>query len=242
MARTAEGATLTRQHRQRQLALRAAVIRDLTLLWPLWTLDDFDSFDRFVAAAVPLIRARHRDAAGIAANYFRAFRTVEGIDGEVTPQIAERPPVEKVAVSMRATGLTATAKALQAGKSPQAARHNGFVRMSGAATRHTLTGAHDTIIRSAGTDRRARGWQRITSGSPCAFCAMIASRGPVFSSDGGSFNAHDHCGCTAEPVYEGSSMPGRNRRFQQLWDEATSGETDQMNAFRRAYESQTSAA
>lgn len=256
MARTVEGAALTSQHRQRQLALRAAVIRDLTLLWPLWTLDNFESFDQFIAATVPLIRSRHRDSAGVAANYFQTFRTVEGIGGDAPIRIPDRPPPDKLTVSLRSTGLAGTAKAFQAGKSPQAARQAGFVRMSGAATRHVLDGGRETIMRTAASDSRAQGWQRTTTSDPCAFCAMLASRGPVFksrqSATAGSvfsqavmdFRAHDHCSCNAEPVYRGSSPPDEARRFQELWDRSQreaeqSGElrrgtaNDRLNAFRR---------
>lgn len=199
MARTAEGAALTSQHRQRQLALRAATIRDLTRLWALWDLDDFDTFDRFIAAAVPLIRARNRDSSGLAARYLRVFRTVEGIGGAVPIQIADRPEVQKLAVSMRVAGIAGTANALKAGKSPQAARANGFVRVSGAAGRHVMNGARDTIVNTVGSDRRAQGWRRVTSSSPCNFCAGIASEG--IRSEAGGFPAHDHCACAAEPAY-----------------------------------------
>jgi hypothetical protein len=30
---------------------------------------------------------------------------------------------------------------------------------------------------------------------------MLAGRGSVYSADTAEFEAHDHCGCSAEPVY-----------------------------------------
>lgn len=258
MARTAEGATLTEQHRQRQLALRAAVIRDMTTLWPLWQLDNPESFDRFVAATVTLIRARHRDSAGLAANYFRAFRTVEGIGGDLPIRIAESPPVEQLTASLRSSGLAGTFKALQTGRSPQAARQIGFVKTSGAASRHVMNGGRNTILQSAGADPKAQGWIRKTSGSPCAFCAMLASRGHVYKSSataaGGrwsvsdrQFKVHDHCSCSFEAAYRGSQLPAENQRFREQWNEAQreaaeAGElkrgtsNDALNAFRRHYQ------
>lgn len=245
MARTPEGDVLTRQHRQRQLALRAAVIADLTRLWPLWDLEDFDSFDRFIAAAVPLIRARNRDSAGLAAGYYQAFRTVEGVDGNATPQLAERPDVTKLRVSLRATGLTGAAKALKAGMSPQEARRAGFVRVSGAAVRHTLNGARETIIQSADRDSQARGYQRVTSGNTCDFCLMLSSRGPVYETQStASFKPHDFCDCHPEPVYPGGEWRPENLQHQQTWNEAqqwarandempSGTANDALNAFRR---------
>jgi hypothetical protein len=55
------------------------------------------------------------------------------------------------------------------------------------------------------SDPEARGWQRVTDGSPCAFCAMIAGRGIISKDEGAAaFEAHGHCGCSAEPAFEGS--------------------------------------
>ena len=49
--------------------------------------------------------------------------------------------------------------------------------------------------------RSSTRWRRVTDGAPCGFCAMLASRGPVYTSqdtaDGGRY--HGRCGCSAEP-------------------------------------------
>jgi hypothetical protein len=47
--------------------------------------------------------------------------------------------------------------------------------------------------------RTATRWRRVTDGSPCGFCAMLASRGPVYRSQESAEGYHAHCGCTAEP-------------------------------------------
>jgi len=51
-------------------------------------------------------------------------------------------------------------------------------------------------------DREARGYRRVTDGSPCAFCAMLVAR-DITRGDfrDASFKAHRNCGCSAEPVY-----------------------------------------
>jgi hypothetical protein len=114
------------------------------------------------------------------------------------------------------------------------------VHMVGGVSRHVNDGGRHTVLENVGQDRQARGWQRITAAQPCSFCAMIASRGAVFSADTASFEAHDHCQCTAEPVYSrGDSRPEQARQWADLWDESTrgvSGAKAQRNAFRRAYE------
>jgi hypothetical protein len=54
-------------------------------------------------------------------------------------------------------------------------------------------------------DPAARGWQRITGGSPCGFCEGLAgieftgSRGP--SGDNVAFQAHANCQCSAIPLF-----------------------------------------
>ncbi|GLH94908.1 VG15 protein [Phytohabitans aurantiacus] len=246
MAITAEGATLTRQHRHAQLVLRADVLRDMTRLWATFDATDLSaSFARFAAAADVLIRTRHGDSAGLSAAYFERFRLVEGIPGTATPRIAATPASELVRDRLRASGLMGALNARRAGQSLQAAARNGFVRASGSAVSMVLGGGRNTIVDSVRADRQARGWQRATSGTPCAFCAMVASRGPTFKSQRSArFQAHDHCACTAEPFYTGSRELAANQRFAKQWetaqreakeaDELHRGTSnDALNAFRR---------
>lgn len=234
MARTTAGATLTRQHRERQLRLRAATLRDLALLWPIFNPRDLSSWTRFAAMTTVMVRVRHDESSRLAASYYQAFGVAE-TGRQRTPRLARMVEAEKVLTSLRATGLAGTTRALRAGFSPQAALRSGFVRLSGAAGRHVLSGGRTTIIDSANADDLAIGWARVTGSEPCAFCAMLASRGPVyFSKAAADFKAHDHCMCGAEPHYEGAEWPGRAREFRHLWNEATRGQSDPLNAFRRA--------
>ncbi|ROO51453.1 hypothetical protein EDC02_6331 [Micromonospora sp. Llam0] len=242
VALTVEGAALTRAHRQAQLTLRADVLRDLVQLWSLIGPGDFE---RFAVAAEILIRQRHGDSAGLAAAYFEWFRTAEGVAGSAAARLAEAPDGPAVRAVLRATGLAGMRSAAAAGQSAQAAARTGLVRASGSAVWMVLGGGRRTVTDSVRADRQAAGWQRVTSGSPCAFCAMIASRGPAFTSQRGArFQAHDHCACTAEPFYEGSRPVPGNERLRRAWDAAQrqardSGElsrgtsNDALNAFRR---------
>ncbi|MFW6091496.1 MAG: hypothetical protein ACODAF_06425, partial [Actinomycetota bacterium] len=96
-----------------------------------------------------------------------------------------------------------------------------------------------------GADERALGWVRITSGQPCAFCAMIASRSEtqLFQAERtADFLPHDHCSCTAEPIYPGSELPEQNRRFREEYEraqrevEVSGTSNDRLNRFRRLHE------
>lgn len=249
MARTAAGAQITEQHRRAQLAIQAQVIRDFARLWPLWE-GDSTSFGQLVAATVPLVKLHHQNSSAVATAYYAAFRKAEKVAGAATPQAA--PPVneEQVVSSLYATGEAMTRKAIAAGYSPQAAMQGAVARTSGAVSRHVLNGGRDAITRSIEADGRVEAYIRITDGDPCAFCAMLAGRGGVYlTEDTASFESHDACGCTAEPFYEGSGMPERNRAFHDLYNRATrearessdlnrGTSNDLLNAFRRAYDGQ----
>lgn len=247
MARTDSGAALTDQHRQAQVAVRASALRDFLLLWPLWQGDD-KSFNALVIASVVLVRAYRQMSATLAAAYFDAFRKAEDPGGFASPILAGPMDAELVTSSLHVTGRVMTDKALRAGKSPQEARKTALVRTSGAVTRHVLQGGRDTLVQSVGEDPRAQKWARVTTGTPCAFCAMIASRGAVFlGEDTAEFQAHDHCSCTVEPHYEGSAMHPDSKRWRDLYNQAqrearATGDlkrgtsNDPLNAFRRSLE------
>ena len=76
-----------------------------------------------------------------------------------------------------------------------------------AATIGALASRAQREVLSAGREKVQRSaplWRRVTDGKPCGFCAMVASRGPVYGSaksagDGNRY--HDHCGCTVEPFH-----------------------------------------
>lgn len=65
-----------------------------------------------------------------------------------------------------------------------------------------------TITDSATKDPAATGWQRVGSGE-CDFCEMLLSRGAVYSEATADFASHDHCRCSAVPVFGGQPKPVR---------------------------------
>jgi hypothetical protein len=228
MARTAEAAALTEQHRLVQLGIRSQALRDFTRLWPLWTPNNAGSFADLVTAASTLVRAYQPISGGAAASYFTAFRAAENVDGTATPVLAALPADAMISASLYATGESATKKAIDAGRAPEEAMQVAFVRTSGAISRHILDGSRETIIQSVAADPQALGWARVTDGDPCAFCLTLASRGPVYKSEQtASFQAHDHCGCTAEPFYRGAEWPAGAREFSKIYDAAQQWGLDQ---------------
>lgn len=198
-----EGNLLTAAYRRQQLAVRASALQDVSRAWQLWTPGRVESFGRFTDLAVPLLAARYGQAAALAVGYYRRFRAAEGVRGGDTPQLPGPLRPDDVIPSLRATGLAGTMRAIRAGFSVQAASRAGLTQALGTAGRVTLNGGRAAIVASVGADPAAQGWQRIASGGACDFCRMLASRGPAYKSDRtASFEAHDHCACSAEPVFE----------------------------------------
>jgi hypothetical protein len=201
MARTSTGALLTAQHRRGQLAIRARALQDFIRLWPLWR-GDRRSYGDLVTATLPLVQVHNQLSASFAGAYYQAFRTAEGVGGATTPFVPGPINRDRVVSSLYVTGEVMTGKAIAAGISPQAAQQIALTRVSGAVGRHVLQGGRDTLVRSTGQDRRAKGWGRVTGDNACDFCEELAGRGAVYrGQDTAEFEAHDHCACMAEPGF-----------------------------------------
>jgi hypothetical protein len=119
------------------------------------------------------------------------------------------------------------------------AADEGAASVARAAVRLALDGGRETLLDTMRDDQRALGWARSASGNACAFCAMLASRGPVYKEDSAGFQSHDGCGCTPEPVFdEDADWPAGSREYQQMWKDLTDGQSgpDAINAFRRGFD------
>lgn len=75
--------------------------------------------------------------------------------------------------------------------------------VQGALLQHILGAARETVASNAGRDPLKPRWARVPSNKPCAFCAMLASRGFVYESaataDGLLKKYHHDCKCTVVP-------------------------------------------
>lgn len=239
MARTTAGRALTEQHRRRQLALRALTLRQLLAMWPAFDLDDIDrSWSALEPGLVALAQARHRDAAGITVDYLARFHDAERVPGSPVTRLAPVPDAAVLARSLRFTGPITAKQLISAGRRDVVAQT--LTHLSGNVTRLTLAGGRDTLLESVKADPRALGYARVSDGRSCSFCAMLVSRGPVYDVESVGFEAHNHCGCAGEPVFDRDQpWPDGGRDLQTLWSESTkgtSGPVEARRAFRRAYE------
>lgn len=232
---------LTEAHRLSQLRLGADLVQRMLAAFPVLDPADVDATaPRWLQIVIPMIQAQRMQSTRLAAAYSSAFRALHlGADGEFVATLAPRADPARLAASLMVTGpikiknLTSRAVTLDRAvgiASSTAAR---------AAMRHALDGGRQTVQLTVANDTEAIGWSRVTSDAPCAFCAMLAGRGPDYNTeDTASFEAHDGCSCSAEPVYSGDQpwAPGA-QHFRDLWDDVTRGLSgdDAINAFRQAF-------
>lgn len=98
-------------------------------------------------------------------------------------------------------------------------------QMMAEARKIIMEAGRDTIRLSAEGNTRSIGWRRVSDGNPCAFCAMLVGRGPVYQSDetaGGVVEGHYHnkCGCTAVEVFTTWEPTDREKVFVDAYMDA----------------------
>lgn len=82
--------------------------------------------------------------------------------------------------------------------------------LAASAARHVKSASRDLVTDTARLNKA--GWARqLTGAETCTFCAMLVSRGPVYSRETVNFRTHNHCDCTATLVRKaGDDYPGKD--------------------------------
>ncbi|WP_424889174.1 hypothetical protein [Streptomyces sp. XH2] len=86
-------------------------------------------------------------------------------------------------------------------------------------------GGREALAEAVRGDPKALGYYRETDADPCAWCAMLASRGAVYKSaataglsDGQRY--HPDCHCQPRPIFSRThTLPEANQRYMRLWAE-----------------------
>lgn len=124
---------------------------------------------------------------------------------------------------------------------------NSGSRGAGIADWAGISGGRDIVRAAANRDFRVKGTARQTGPSPCAFCAMLASRGFVYANEKSattSINAatgqiekyHPNCHCTALVRWTNvRELPVRSQFFKDQWPKVTAGKSGKaaLNTWRR---------
>lgn len=201
---TAAARKLTDVHRAAQVRIGVDAVRLVVQTFPLLDPGDIDgSFRRWLDVTAPIVQRQRARSAQLAAGYVTAYRAIElGLDVEPFTVPAFTPaPAEQLATSLLVTGPYALRRRLARGDAITKAIDMTMASSSGAGMRLALEGGRRTILDSVRSDDRAVGYERITSGRGCDFCSMLAGRGAVYGEESADFAAHDHCTCSAAPVY-----------------------------------------
>lgn len=222
------------------IAVRKDVIRSLVPLFS--TLDEAElnrSFPGYERKAVEVIREGEVKASRLAVQFYAEHRAHEHARGDAPRLPAKLASPEQLRTNLFVTGPVEVKRALAQGASMDEAMKRGQAATSGAGSRIAANAGRYQVEDLALADPSATGWQRvIQSRHPCAFCAMLASRGAVYK--GGRYpprsKYHYHCSCVVVPLFKGSKKHQQAQFYAAMWQEATKGKRgkDAVNAFRKA--------
>lgn len=239
MAATDRGRQLTAAHRSLQARISRDTVRAMENLWTVLNAESrTPDLDAWLTAVEAVLRRQHAVSADTARAYYTAFRLAE--IGQAGLAALPRPvfPGEAARTSLIVTGPVRVRQGVRRGLPLDEAAQKAAIEAARTAARIALEGGRQQVLAAVNADERALGWSRATSGTPCAFCALLASRGPAYKSERtADFDPHTGCNCSAEPTFSrDAAWPPGAAEFRELYNAATQGETDQLNAFRRAYE------
>lgn len=202
--------------------------------------------------AAEVRQARTESASLAQSAYMEARQSVGVVDDLFVPSQPEPLADDKLFRSLDITGPVEFKKAIAAGKTPAQAVDTAAVRMAGSSQYLALEGGRSVMNESIGRDERATGYSRVTDNDPCAWCAMLASRGPVYKTartagdprQGGN-SYHDACACQAWPAFTlDEPFVGVAEKLYEDWLRETRGRGGKhaVNAFRRWWQAEGRAA
>lgn len=238
MATTPAGAALTDRFHSIQSLIADRTVNALNNLWMLLTVDGSITESEWVEAAVSVLRASHGVSERVARGYYQAYRTAELGVYEQVRQFGGRAFLANRAAHRAAAYPAYFRRLIGEGVTVEQAGAKAARELTGELVELALDGGRYTVIETVQVDDRAVGWYRVTDSDPCAFCALMASRGAVYKSQSSaSFRAHWRCNCAAEAAYTRSRYPNdAAKQWGDLYNRSTRGSRDPLNAFRRAYE------
>lgn len=213
MANTEAGKALTEAHRLAQIRLGNESMLKAAALWPLLDLADLDrSAPAWMAATANVVAQDQAQSAAMAERYVTLYRDAE-IGTTTGPIVRPLPNPAATVEALRINGPVHVKTLIGSGVEAERAYRAGMVAVQGMVMQLALASGRGLIDGTARADGRSGRYRRVTDGQPCAFCAMLAGRGPVYSVDTAYFRSHKRCGCTAEIVY-GEWVPNE---LEQKW-------------------------
>jgi hypothetical protein len=236
-------------YQAQQKVVSSSLVRDIVKLLKL--LFDVKQADESwpgaqMALAAMVMSSRSRSAS-LAGPYYQRLRTAAGMSGGITPAPPRELAGDRLSAALDSAGMAVMRRSMRLGATPEQARDRMAVTLSGTATRLALEGGRDVMEATSYDDEDALGWARIGDGDPCSWCAMLISRGAVFTSGKtagdvryGGAKYHDHDGCQAVPIFDADSpLLHRAEELYADWKRITAGHggEEARKVWRRHWES-----
>lgn len=235
MAVTEVGAVLTEAHRTAQLGILESLLRMFEQEWTEEVAFDSAAFAAWVAEHAPEVAAAYRLSAETAQRYYERFREAEGVQDPFTSVILDSLDPWAWSESVTRWGPSYVTTLVEDGLTEEAAARRSLVALSLDATRTSMAGGRTALSALMEEESRPVRWARIPRGRCCAFCAMLASRGPVYSSSwaaGAGRHWHRGCKCTVEPYFGRGryQLHPTSQQYATMWDNL---KHPNLNEFRR---------
>lgn len=199
-----------------------------------------ETFNLWLEQAVPILSSANDRTSTLARLDYLRTRAAEGVTSPFTWQ-NEELNVEAVRRSMFATAGKALQGIERFDMNPGLALKKAQIEARGVSLRYAMNGARNSTIANTRRDQEAIGAVYLTAGDDrvCYWCAMLASRGPVYK--GNSFvesdsnfaaatepvqlgpgestaKVHDHCRCIVKVVYrEDTQILDEARALYEQW-------------------------
>lgn len=229
---------LTEAHRRNQAFLSAQTSDSMLEAWRILNPRNLaGTTPEWLAVTETVIARQANRSANVSAEYYSAFREVRVGEPFHAVPVVDVAAVE-VRTSMVVTGPIQVRRSIGVGHTLDRAMEIGREMSARAASRWCLSGGRGTIETAVASDPVCLGYARATSGSPCAFCAMVASRGPTYKSKNAALRVvgrsgstrgsrplgakyHDGCHCVPVPIYSTNDpWPQGSQQFTDLWKRA----------------------
>lgn len=194
MALSWGAAAVTRQHQRAMRPLAAAIGEAAADDVGLLEGGGRPAEDAFMRAAL-----RRQAAAGAVVDaetggYLGRYRSASGL--RIVQDLSGTAMEAREVKMLTLSGPVTRRVAIRQGASEQEALALARQRVRTGASKAAYDRDRLSVIRSARKSRlRAR---RVIVGKTCAFCSMLAARGPVYTPETAAFQAHPHCDCTYE--------------------------------------------
>lgn len=173
--------------------------KQLDRLWRKTTAKTKDpaKLSQLMQQTVPQLVTKYGDVASSAAMEW--YRSVSGHGYE--PVMADPVDADKVGASVR-WAMGAAYDDQENGESTDSGLAGAQSRLGEVVDRNVRQAGRDTLVSNANRDRRAKGWAIVPSGTACAYCVMLASRGATYTSeDTAESSVHAHCSCEVVPDF-----------------------------------------